>query len=461
MEVHGFVQAPLALVASSALLVVSIAAQGLVNVRRDSQLCGPASLYVLTVANSGERKSTCDALFGRALRQWESERRDEFAPQIAQREAERRAFEAKRAGLEDAIKHSAREGQATDKHEQELCELMKQAPASLLVPRLLFLDTTPEALAYTLATGWPSGGVLSAEAGAVFGAHGIGPDSILRNLALLNTFWDGIDFTVDRRTKESFQLRGRRLSFGLMVQEAALRDFLERAGTLPRGTRFLARFLVAWPNSTQGTRNYRSPPDATPALNPLSEQIQTLLNKPLSMDDQGCLTPREIDLSSGAQPAWIEFHDDVESDLVATGALRDVRDVGAKAADNAARMAALFHVLEPGHDNSISEEHMRAAARIVAWHLTEARRLLSELDAPRPLAAAIRLDNWLQSEARSLGSNRIPIRRAYQYGPACVRQSKALKEAVGELQERGRARFESEGKCRYIEINPALAEAEQ
>ena len=31
-------------------------------------------------------------------------------------------------------------------------------------------DATPEALAHALATGWPSGGVLSAEAGAVFGA---------------------------------------------------------------------------------------------------------------------------------------------------------------------------------------------------------------------------------------------------------------------------------------------------
>ena len=33
--------------------------------------------------------------------------------------------------------------------------------------------------------------VLSAEAGAVFGAHGMGQDTILRNLALLNVLWDG------------------------------------------------------------------------------------------------------------------------------------------------------------------------------------------------------------------------------------------------------------------------------
>lgn len=87
--------------------------------------------------------------------------------------------------------------------------------------------------------------MLSAEAGAVFGAHGMGQDTILRNLALLNVLWDGGEMAIDRRSKPSFLLRGRRLTFGLMVQPEALRGFLERAGTLPRGTGFIARFLIA------------------------------------------------------------------------------------------------------------------------------------------------------------------------------------------------------------------------
>jgi hypothetical protein len=49
-EVQGFVQAPAALVACSALAALSLAAQGLVNVRRDAQLVGPVSLYLLSVA---------------------------------------------------------------------------------------------------------------------------------------------------------------------------------------------------------------------------------------------------------------------------------------------------------------------------------------------------------------------------------------------------------------------------
>ena len=60
-QAQAFVQAPMALVACSALSTLSLAAQGLANVRRDHQLVGPISLYLLAVADSGERKTTSDA----------------------------------------------------------------------------------------------------------------------------------------------------------------------------------------------------------------------------------------------------------------------------------------------------------------------------------------------------------------------------------------------------------------
>ena len=35
-------------------------------------MVGPVSLYLLAVADSGERKTTCDGIFSPALRKWES-----------------------------------------------------------------------------------------------------------------------------------------------------------------------------------------------------------------------------------------------------------------------------------------------------------------------------------------------------------------------------------------------------
>jgi putative DNA primase/helicase len=455
-EAQAFVQAPVALVVSAALSALSLAAQGVANVRRDHQLVGPVSLYLLAVADSGEHKTTCDAIFSAALRDWESTRRLDLAVDLAEFDTAAAIHEARKAGVLEAIKHKRRRGQDTSSEERELEALAKQAPAAPLVPRLLYADATPEALAHALATGWPSGAVLSAEAGAVFGAHGMGQDTILRNLALLNVLWDGGEMAIDRRSKPSFLLRGRRLTFGLMVQPEALRGFLGRAGTLPRGTGFIARFLIAWPRSTQGERSYRPAPESMLHVARYGQRIRELLDHPLATDARGCLTPIVLDLSPPARTAWIRFHDEVERELGATGRFRTVRDVAAKAAELLARLAALFHLLEHGPQRCIDEADVSAAARVVAWHLNEARRLLTELDTPPTLAAAIRLDDWLRNEALASGSDRVPVKRIYQYGPNCVRDSREFSAALAILAERGHARMEEDGRRRAVAINPAL-----
>jgi putative DNA primase/helicase len=80
------------------------------------------------------------------------------------------------------------------------------------VPRLLYSDVTPEALAWSLARGCPSGGVVSAEAETVFGSHGMGTDSVMRNLSMLNQLWDGSSLAVDRRTSESLRNKNETIS---------------------------------------------------------------------------------------------------------------------------------------------------------------------------------------------------------------------------------------------------------
>jgi len=412
IEAQAFVQSPAALVACSALSALSIAAQGIVNVRRDPQLAGPVSLYLLSVAESGERKTTCDRIFGAALRDWERDR--------------------------------------------ALLDLRAMAPTPVSVPRLLYADATPEALPHALATGWPSAAVLSAEAGAVFGAHGMGYETILRNLALLNVLWDGGEISVDRRSKPSFRLRNRRLTFGVMIQPEALRGFIERAGALPRGSGFIARFLIAWPASTQGHRPYRRAPQAMPAVDVFNARVRALLDTPLTTDAQGGLAPTMLDLSPAAHAAWVHAYDHIERQLGGAGHYASIRDVAAKAAENIARLAALLHVLDHGPAGEIDESSVESASRIIDWHLHEARRLLADLDAPPELSAAIRFDAWLRDEALRTGDPRIASARIYQYGPGCVRDSKALRAALALLDERGRARVEQEGRHRFVVVNPAL-----
>jgi putative DNA primase/helicase len=222
-EVAGFVKAPVPLVASSALASLSLACQAHIDARRAEKLHGPVGLFLLSIADSGERKSTCDGFFTSSIRQYQEEQAEAMKPAIKEYQAAIAGWEAERDGILSAIKGAGKSGKATDKLKADLAELQRDKPEPPRVPRLLLGDETPENLAWSLAKQWPSAGVLSSEAGVVFGSHGMGKDSAIRNLALLNVLWDGGTFIRGRRTEgESFTVRGARLTMGLMIQEITL-----------------------------------------------------------------------------------------------------------------------------------------------------------------------------------------------------------------------------------------------
>jgi putative DNA primase/helicase len=454
-EVQAFVKAPVPLVASSALAALSLACQAHVDAKRAEKLQGPVGLFLLTIADSGERKSTCDGFFTSAIRQYQEEQAEAMKPAVKEYQAELAAWEAERDGILSAVKDAGRKGKPTDKLRADLAQLQQDKPEPPRVPRLILGDETPENLAWSLAKQWPSAGVLSSEAGVVFGSHGMGKESAMRNLALLNVLWDGGAHSIGRRTSESFTVRGARLTMGLMVQETTLREYFSKAGGLARGTGFLARFLVAWPESTQGQRPFTDPPANWPHLAAFHRRIAAILNQPAPIDEDGALTPAMLSLAPDAKAAWREYHDAIESELASGGELHDVRDVASKSADNAARLAALFQVFEHGM-GAIGVDSFERASRIVAWHLSEARRFFGELALPAELADAARLDSWLIEYCKRERTHMVGKNHVRQHGP--LRDGARLDTAIRELVALDRLRLVRDGKRLTIQVNPALVE---
>ena len=459
-EVVDFVQCPVSLAACSALSALSLACQGLADVRRADKLTGPCSLYLLAIAESGERKTSCDNLFVAAIRDWEREQGVLMQPEIARHEAAMQAWTVKRDGLLQAIKRAAKSGGSTAEKERELERLEADKPQPPRVPSLIYADTTSENLAFDLAHKWPSGGVISSEAGIVFGGHAMGRDSIMRSLGLLNGLWDGVRHKVGRRTSESYALQGVRLTMGLAVQPETVRAFFESSKGLARGSGFAARFLIAWPESTQGSRFFQEPPASWPLLSAFNQRIRVLLDQAPNINSKGELEIPLLDLSPQAKAAWIHFHDEVERELKPGGDMADTRDVASKAADNVARLAALFHIFEYGPSGEISAAHIHAATPIVTWHLYEAQRFLGEVAAPPVMDNAMRLDTWLIRHCREHQLTAVDTRHVQQFGPGPLRRKAALEEAVAELTEAHRARLVQEGQHRKIEVNPALLEGD-
>ena len=81
-EVAGFVKAPIPLIATSALAALSLAIQAHTDVQRADKLHGPCGLFLLAIADSGERKSTCDGFFTKAIRDYEAEQYEAAKPFI-------------------------------------------------------------------------------------------------------------------------------------------------------------------------------------------------------------------------------------------------------------------------------------------------------------------------------------------------------------------------------------------
>ncbi len=455
-EVQRFVQCPVAIVANVAIAAISIIGQSLVDVRRAITLSSPSGLYFLTIAESGERKSSCDNYFIKPIRDWEKQQYLDAQPAIQRYEAAMRVWNAKIKGMQGAIERAARTGKPCEEKERELVELQQQQPQAPRIQRLIYSDTTPEALAFNLASKWPSGGVMSSEAGIVFGGAGMSKDSVMRNLALLNTLWDGAPTNVDRKTSESFVVRGVRLSMGLAVQPDTVRRFFEDTKGMARGTGFAARFLVAWPPSTQGTRLYREAPAHWPTLFAYHIRLNELLEMPTQLDETGAISVVTLDFSPEAKTAWIKFHDDVEVELKAGGDMEETRDVASKAADNAARMAALFHLYAYGTQGTISLTHMEAAAAIVGWHLYEARRFLGVVALSRQASNAVMMDTWLIKHFKEAKAAFISIRDLQRLCPNALRKRPILDAALGELIGVNRIRLRENGKQQVVEVNPAL-----
>ena len=460
-EVRQFIQAPTALAACCALSALSLSAQGLADVRRASGIAGPISLYTLALADSGERKSAVDSVLMQSIKQHEREVAEAAKPAMTAWKSDHDSWEAKRRGILDSIKQLAKNGDDITPAKYGLQEHDTTEPKPPLVPKLLMQDITSAALVYSLGSRWPSSGIVSPEAGAMLGGHSMGADELMRTLSLQNSIWSGEPVDISRRSSESFCVRGARMTIGIAIQPATLREFMIKKGDLARGTGWLSRMLIAIPPSTQGHRKFKEPPADWPKVAKFNRRLLELLRLPLPLVGESCeLDLPMLDFDVDAKAYWVKLHDEFETELKKGGELDDVREAASKAGENVARIAALFHILEHGPTGFINDENVERAGCLVAWHLSEAARMTSGMAISPQALAAKDLDDWLLLRCKLTGKNSVPTREALQYGPNRLRTCPAMEAALMVLVEARRVRVVEIGRKRLIQINPELLEAD-
>jgi Protein of unknown function (DUF3987) len=425
--VQGITQAPLAIPAQSALAVASLAVQGFADV---DTLGGPRalSLYALTIARTGERKSACDAPLMAALRDHEREQA------TAQRDAMEswRNSQALWKGERDRILLEAKKGKGEKRTaaQADLEALGAEPDAPPSADRTV-TEPTFEGLTKLFATGQPSLGLFSDEGGQFLGGHAMNSDNRQKTLAALNDLWQGNPIRRTRAGDGHATLFGRRLAVHLMVQPTVARAFM--ADPMAADTGFLPRFLMCEPPSAIGTRMQANARRDDMAVQGFASRLREILDTPMPMElDTRELQPRTLGLAPDANILLANFSDAIEVAQAPGGDLAHITGTASKAAEQAARIAGVLTLWADLNAVAVQGETMADAITLAQFYLSEASRLASAATISAEIDRAEMLRKWL---LESWPHPDVMARDVVQLGPNALRETPKARGALGVLEK--------------------------
>jgi hypothetical protein len=433
---HVITQAPEAMCGQSVLAAATLACQPHADVRLPSGT-KPLTGFFVTIAESGERKSTVDRLALQPVHDREHELRQAADAEGEIYAAEKTAWDAMRKEAEKLAKKTDGGREAV---RQALLDLGPEPrpPAS---PMVLVSDPTPEGLTLHLVHR-PWAGLFTAEGGTLIGGHAFNDESRMRTGALFNALWDGEPIRRRRAGTGSTFLPGRRCAMHLMMQGVVADRLLSDA--MLEGLGLLARMLPCAPPSTAGTRMYRKPTrDAMQAHTDYCQRMGGLLRLQPPMDGDA-LKPDAMELSPEAKAMWIKFHDHAEAQLGDGGAYRTIRGFGAKLAEHAGRLAGVLAFYELGGGEmppEVQAHHMAGGIELAQHYASEMLRLIGGAAVSAELQTAQAVLDWLKSQGRV----KFHLAEIYQFGPTSVRNAAAGRAAMAVLVDHGQAVKLAEG----------------
>jgi len=423
------IQAPDAVCGASLLAAASLAVQGFADAHNDGRT-HPLSLWMLTVAESGERKSAVDAEAMLPAREHEKKLAQGYESAQLTHAAEMAEWEAQRDHAKAAAKKSGGAGLA------DALNKLGPPPPAPLIPRVTVADFTAEGLAKLLNAGLPSVGAFTDEGALVFGGHGMTKETITRTAATLSKLWDRGELDRVRAGDGAVKLYGKRLALHLMAQpviaERAISD------DVLAGQGFLARCLLAWPESTAGHRPYVAENlrnDA--AMIQYRARLADLFRRPLPTAEKqrNELAPRALAMTPDAYAAWRGVHDAIEAQIASGGrySATFARACASKAPEQCLRIAGVLTLLESPEAQRIEAATIERAAELALWHLNEAARLAGTAELSPEVRDAEALLNWCHETGRTC----LYSTDALNKGPNRIRERSRFMQAMDELESAG------------------------
>jgi hypothetical protein len=423
------VQCPKAIAGQSVLAVATLAVQGHANIELPQGNTAPLSNFFLTVACSGDRKSTADREALWPIRQREKALRAQYDDAMPAHAIRQASWEASRKQIL-GNKRLSREAKHTE------LEGLGPPPRAPLTPLLTCTEPTFEGLCLLLQGGHPSVGMFSAEGGQFLGGYGMSKDHRLKTAAALSGLWDGEPIKRVRRGDGVILLPGRRVAIHLLVQPGVSNLLLGSRELHDQG--LVSRVLASAPATTAGSRFWRDArPESDRAIRRYGARILEVLENPLPLerDKPNELAPRMLRLASGARHHLIAFMDHVERHLGPKAPLAPIRAFANKVPEHAARLGGVLALVNRLDIDEIPSRHIEAGILLTEHYLAEARRLHEAGDSDPELDLAQRVLQWLACEWS--GRPLISVPDLYTFGPGPVRDKRTASRIIDILEDHG------------------------
>jgi hypothetical protein len=423
-------QAPIEIAAASALSATALVVQGHANVETLGGV-KPLSLYMLTVARSGERKSSCDAPIIAAIKDFEKAQAKDMEHTFQKQKNRYEIYQAERSKITTLLK--AKRGGITRQEAERQLELLGPEPDLPPSTDRIVSEPTFEGLTRMFKEGQPSLGLFSDEGGQFLGGHAMNADNKQKTLAAFNDLWGGNSIRRTRQGDGAYQLHDRRLAIHLMVQPTVAHQLL--SDPLAVDTGFLARFLISEPLSTIGTRSHRGSFLDSQRIQDFHNRQRALLEHEMPVNpDTGGLDPRLLKLSPKAREALITFADEVERQQLKGGEYEAITGTASKSAEQATRLAGVLTLWRNFQADVIDASEMQNGIELARYYLNEAKRLVEVAIVSRELQAADNLLKWISERH---GKTCFVFSDVLQNGPYGIRDSKRLKKLFAILSEHG------------------------
>lgn len=396
----------------------SLLTQGLFNVET---LNGkrPLSLYLLTLGDSGDGKSTAQGAALAPVNDWQRREAKRYSDGLKDFERDKR----KRKGDEDA----------------------PEAPAC---PFRLVSDATVEGLRRDLESGVCSQGVFTDEAAAILSGYGMSADHRSKTAGVFSKLWDAGHLSVSRVTGGRVERYGRRIALHWLIQPMAASESI--GDPLLSALGFWPRFMAAWPEPQAPRLAQAFRAELLPAVGAYWQRCNDLLGVPLPDDAGDCPA---LPLAGEARTLLGHAFEGFEREG-RRGGLQVVKPFALRASEQACRVAGVLSAFDSRDE--ISAEVMRGALALVAYSLKTWQSIVDEGAADQRGAVALRLYEWLTTRPGWCE----PLASIVNCGPSCVRTKDKRDAALSVLESAGLVSVES-GKALALLTGPAAEWAEQ